>query len=206
MKVAVKAVLITVLAILVAVFAAGCKGGTAGSSNTKLQSSAEQKSTSNNISVENNGKTENSVKPLKAQSELKTVSVTVYFSDDQALYLVPEIHQVPKTPSLAEAAIKELIKGPNERGHYPTLPSGTRLLGIDISGGVATANFSSELQDNQLGGSASGNLAITSIVDTLTELKDVKKVQILVNGRSDQPIAELDISQPFARDDSVIKK
>ena len=64
--------------------------------------------------------------------------------------LVPVLRTVPKSTATATAAMKALLAGPSakERAATPQIetliPDGTKLLGIEISGGLATVDLSAE--------------------------------------------------------------
>ena len=64
--------------------------------------------------------------------------------------LVPVPRTVPKSPATATAAMKALLAGPSakERAARPfietVIPAGSDLLGIEISGGLATVDLSAE--------------------------------------------------------------
>ncbi len=137
--------------------------------------------------------------------------VVVYFSDSQAEYLIPEnraveIDRDASSQQLAEEIISELIAGPNDSTLSPTIPTGTELLSIVIDNKTALVDFSEELKTNHWGGSAGETMTITSIVNSLTELDDIDKVQILVEGEEQESLAgHWDISEPLKRDPNIIR-
>ena len=142
------------------------------------------------------------------QPEVKTSEVVLYFADEQAEYLVPEQRKVTmqKGESTAEAVIKALISGPQNKKLGITIPSGTKLLSVNIKENTAYVDFSQEIQSKHWGGSAGESMTIFSIVNSLTELKEIKQVQILIAGEKKDSLAgHLDISQPIARDAGLIK-
>ena len=112
------------------------------------------------------------------------VTLTIYFGDENAEFLEPEVRSVSLVPreSLLVAAINELIKGPTEPNHALTIPPGTRLLGVEVRDGVAWTDFSTEIRTKHWGGSAGELLTTFSVVNTLTEFPEVKAVQFLVEG------------------------
>ena len=138
------------------------------------------------------------------QNATDTMEVTLYFSDAQAEKLIKETRSVPRTKTVAKAAVEELIDGPS-RGGVATIPKGTRLIGITVVDGLAEVNLSKELVDNHTGGSAGERLTVYSIVDTLTEFSSITDVRLLVEGRSVDTIAgHMDLSEPLKRDDSLL--
>lgn len=141
----------------------------------------------------------------QASSTVAMMTITLYFADEQAEGLVAEQRGIPKTEGVARAVLEELIKGPEETGNFATIPEGTRLVSVEIRDGVAYASFSEELSTKHGGGSAGELMTIGSIVNSLTELPAIKKVQILIEGKVVQTLAgHADITQPLARNEELI--
>jgi germination protein M len=118
----------------------------------------------------------------------ETVKINLYFGDRQAMYLTKEERTVTKSASLPELMINELIKGPQNQDSVATIPRETKLLSLEISGGVAYVNFSKEVKTNHWGGSAGETMTIFSVVNTLTQLPEIKKVQFLLEGEKQEAI------------------
>jgi hypothetical protein len=84
---------------------------------------------------------------------------------------------------LAEIIINELIKGPKVNGLKPTIPSEAKLSSkVEIDGDVAIVDFNSDFRDKHSGEKAQEKMTIYSIVNSLTELKEIDKVQFLIEG------------------------
>ncbi|QGG49354.1 GerMN domain-containing protein [Heliorestis convoluta] len=132
--------------------------------------------------------------------------LTLYFADSKGQNLVAEERSIPKTESLARSAVQELIKGPNlTQDASPTVPTGTRLLDINIRDGICIIDLSKEFKTNHEGGSAGETLTVYSIVNTLTQFPTVEKVQFLVEGQIIESIAgHMDVSQAMARHNAMI--
>lgn len=148
--------------------------------------------------------------PVEPETEFQgeTTTVTLWFSGPQGQYLVKEERVIPKVEGIARATINELIQGPHpESNLLPTIPLGTILRDINIKeDGLCIVDFSSELIDNHLGGSAAEQLTVHSIVNTLTQFPTVDRVQFLVEGQYVDTIAgHVDISQAMARNEDIIK-
>lgn len=134
------------------------------------------------------------------------VEVNLYFSDSQAMYLVPEKRKIPQTPSLARQAVIELIKGPESSDFYTTIPEGTQVNEVYIAGDIAYIDLSEEIFKNHPGGSSGELMTVYSIVNTLTEIPPIKSVQILVEGNEMKSlVGHIDISMPLLRDEDWIK-
>ena len=145
--------------------------------------------------------------------EMKTI--TLYFSDSQAMYVVAEKREIVLEnaaeqssggDSLEKLVFLELMKGPTTKNLYATIPKGTKLLSINTKNGLCTVNLSSEFVDNSPGGTASERMTLDSVVNSLTELDNVKKVQFLIDGKKRDVYTHAVFDEPFSRNESSISK
>ncbi len=137
-----------------------------------------------------------------------TAELTLYFSDDQAMYLLPEKRKVAigEGESIAEAVVRELIKGPSGAGLKRTIPPETSLLSLSVENGVAGVNFSRGIQDSRYGGSAGESMLIYSIVNSLTELPGINQVQILVEGKKIESLyGHIGIAEPLEPNPGLVQ-
>ncbi|MBA7497685.1 hypothetical protein ES704_00413 [subsurface metagenome] len=149
---------------------------------------------------------EEEIKEVEPVPTEEMVEVNLYFSDSQAIYLVPEKRKIPQTPSLARQAVIELIKGPKNSDLYPTIPEGTQVNEVYIVDDIAYIDLSEEISKNHPGGSSGEVMTVYSIVNTLTEIPPIRGVQILVEGNERESLdGHIDISMPLLRDESWIK-
>jgi len=147
---------------------------------------------------------------ISAKPEQTKQPVTLYFSDDQAMYLVPEEREVVKggDETLEEVIINELIKGPGKEGLTRTMPEGTKLLSVTVVNGVAYVNLSKEFKTKHWGGSAGETMTLYSIVNSLCKLAGIEKVQLLLEGDKQESIlnGNMDTSIPIEPDYSLTKE
>jgi len=137
---------------------------------------------------------------------VEMIEVNLYFSDSQAMYLVPEKRKIPMTPSLAKQVVIELIKGPVSSSLYPTIPEGTSVNEVYIADDIAYVDLSEEVFKNHPGGSSGELMTVYSMVDTLTEISPIRGVQILVAGNERESlVGHVDISRPLLRDEDWIE-
>lgn len=126
--------------------------------------------------------------PVSEPARPAKMPVAVYYlkTTPQEMYLVREVHFVPRAESMPEAALKELVSGkPETEGAYRVLPPDTKILGIKIQNGLATVNFSKEVLQANVGATGEA-LGIQSIVNTLTEFPEIKEVAFEVEGEVDE--------------------
>lgn len=149
---------------------------------------------------------EEEIKEVQPVPIEEMVEVNLYFSDSQAMYLVPEKRKISQIPSLARQAVIELIKGPESSELYPTIPEGTQVIEVYIADDIAYIDLSEEIFKNHPGGSSGELMTVYSIVNTLTEIHTIKGVQILVEGNEKNSlVGHIDISMPLLRDKDWIK-
>lgn len=157
--------------ILVVAFLAGCLGQSKQDNDTNEQPQTKTKQQNEETPPE------------------ETVEFTVYFSDNEAMYLKGEKRTVPKNNRpVAELMIEELIKGPKSQDLMPTIPEGTKLLSLEVKKKIAIVNFSKEIQTNHPGGTTGESMTVYSIVHTLTQLPDIEAVKFLVEGEEQEAI------------------
>ncbi len=138
------------------------------------------------------------------------LSTKIYFSDAQEMYLAAEDLGLDDVNDLQEAAQKvigALIAGPKDSSLFPTIPSGTKLLKVEVDGkGLAAVDFSAELKDNHPGGSSGETMTVYSIVNSLAELEGIDRVQILVEGQVIETLAgHISLDEPLEPDPGLIK-
>jgi len=149
---------------------------------------------------------EEEIKEVQPVPIEEMVEVNLYFSDSQAMYLVPEKRKISQIPSLARQAVIELINGPGNSNLYPTIPEGTQVNEVYIADDIVYIDLSEEIFKNHPGGSSGELMTVYSIVNTLTEIPPIKGVQILVEGNEMKSLAgHIDISMPLLRDEDWIK-
>jgi germination protein M len=149
---------------------------------------------------------EEEIKEVEPVPTEEMVEANLYFSDSQAMYLVPEKRKISQIPSLARQAVIELIKGPENSDLYPTIPEGTQVNEVYIVDDIAYIDLSEEIFENHPGGSSGELMTVYSIVNTLTEIPTIKGVQILVEGNEMKSlVGHIDISMPLLRDEDWIK-
>lgn len=149
----------------------------------------------------------------KAQSKAeapakKTMTIKVYYPDDQAMHLIGSDRTIDYTDSdKYTAAVEALMQAPDGDGQNAIIPKQAKLNGVSIDGKTATVDFSSDLKKHFVGGSAGEEMFVGSLVDTLTQFPEIKQVQITMDGKKFSSLAgHMDFSDPFTRMDDLIQK
>jgi spore germination protein GerM len=133
----------------------------------------------------------------------------LYFSDQEAEFLIGEKREISKKEEVEEEAqevIRELIKGPKGR-LLPTLPSQTEVLSLHLDDkGTAKVDFSRTLTRNHPGGSSAEMMTVYSVVNTLiVNFPVIKRVQFLVEGKEIESITgHLSLNRPIVSKPDLI--
>jgi spore germination protein GerM len=144
------------------------------------------------------------------EEKTKSREVVLYFSDDQAMYLVGEKRSL-ENPT-AKSIVAELVKGPSAQSEtklYETLPNDLEVIDVQVKDDIATVDFKSSATEKISGGSTGEGMALYSIINTLILDKElgITKVQFLVEGKNVESIkGHYDVTEPMLSDIGKIKK
>lgn len=100
--------------------------------------------------------------------------------------------------------VEQLIKGPKEKGYTATLSSKIKIINVMTANNICYVDFDGSFLTEQ--SSISNTLVIYSIVNSLSELNEIHKVQISVNGDAMLKYHdEISLSEPFIRNLDLIE-
>ncbi len=134
--------------------------------------------------------------------------VTLYYANSNADKVVAEKREVEISigTQIEKLVFEELQKEPKSEGLHAAIPKGTKLLSASTEGGILTLNLSREFVDNSPGGTAGELMTLYSIINTMTELPDIKKVQFLIEGQKEEIYIHAIFDEPFVRNEEIIEK
>lgn len=134
------------------------------------------------------------------------IEVKLHFPDKNAEKLNVEKRTLNVyDKNIAKASIEALIDGPRDKKDTSSIPKDTILLNIYIKENICFVDFSKEFISNHSGGSAGELMTLYSIVNTLTEYKTIKGVQILVEGEKGRSLGNIILDKPLKRKIEVYK-
>jgi len=115
---------------------------------------------------------------------------TLYFTDKTGEHLVAEQRNVYYKRILPRERVilEQLAKGPMVKGHYPTIPQNTDILGIEVSDNVCYVDFSSAFSDSGI--DIPVNTMIYSVVNSLLDTTSADKVQISIEGDTEAKLSD----------------
>lgn len=146
----------------------------------------------------------------------KLMNVTLYFPDDNMMYLHPVEKTIDVSDNLyfgTEAVCKKVaeavIIGPSSDSQYVSPVSGfVRVIDVDFNNvtNICTINLSKEFAENNTGGSTKEIMAIYSLVNSLCEIDGVTSVKINIEGNTNAEFGgHFTLEHPFAKETSYIE-
>lgn len=120
--------------------------------------------------------------PGEQINSIQNTNLTLYFSNETGDGLVKETRKVHYSSniSLEKLIMEQLLVGPEISGAKSAIPTGTKLISVSLVDGVCYVSFDETFKNQDY--SVNEAIVIYSIVDSLSELSSISKVQISVNG------------------------
>ena len=135
--------------------------------------------------------------------------VTLFFSDANERFLVPEKRFIPKEnepEAQAREMVKALIAG-SKTGLVNTFPEKAELQDVNREGDDAlSVSFRDSLVANHPGGSAAEMATVYSLTNTLTtNLPAIKRIRILIGGKERESLkGHIGLRNPFMMNRELI--
>lgn len=131
--------------------------------------------------------------------------VVLYFPSKTTQKLVTEVRTISSEDKKTKEQyiVNEIIKGPQDKNLQSVIASDTVLISAETKDGVCYVNFKSNFIDKNAG--AKEKLAVYSIVNSLTELENIKQVQFLIDGKKVDNFGQTYIGDLFYRNETLIE-
>lgn len=115
----------------------------------------------------------------------QSADMVLYYTNEAGDQLVKENRSVyySSNEPLERAVVEELVRGTSLSGHYAAISPDTKVLSVAIQDGVCYVNFDEKFKSGLT--SASEEVQIYSVVNSLIDTCRVTKVQFSINGKSD---------------------
>ena len=139
------------------------------------------------------------------EKQLRETVITLYFLDPETYNISPEARKIDSKQLLEnpyEFLINLLIGGPKNEKLLKLIPENTKLNNAKIIDNILYIDFSDDFIKEQYLGKEQEELILKSIINTVTELTEINKVAILINGEEDIgfPDGELMFNKIFIRE------
>lgn len=145
-----------------------------------------------------------------ADSEISTnenANLILYFANEDGTKLIPVERSVEYNSNvpIEKVVVEQILAGPVGNDSYPTIADDVKILNVSVTDGVCYVNLDSGFLVQAY--NVNSDVVVYSLVNSLTNLKHVNKVQILVDGKSDIFYREsIDLSLPLIRNLDLISQ
>lgn len=140
-------------------------------------------------------------------NNLTWADLNLYFANSKGDKLVKNTISVAysRNISIERVIVEQLIKGPDGSSLGRTLPETLKLLNVSVKDGICYVNLDSTFLTEIV--NVSTSVPIYSIVNSLCELENVDKVQILINGDSNKDFREsISLESPFLVNNEIVSQ
>lgn len=134
------------------------------------------------------------------------VRLHLYFANEDGDQLVDTYRSVVYNSniSMERLVVEQVLKGPNSDVVFPTLNPVAKVLSVTTRDGVCYVNLDQAFLTEPYG--VTSQVAIYSLVNSLTELSSVSAVQITIEGKTGKAFMDSSLSSAFERNLSVVRK
>ncbi len=128
-------------------------------------------------------------------------SIVLYLPDDSGRFLLRQTQTVEAVEAADKPGyiLKQLLESASS-----CIPTGTKLLNISIEHEICTVDLSSEFLHNMNPSYHCERLAVYAIVNSLSELSEIKTVDIWIEGAPLEELKFMQLSNGLSRDENLI--
>ena len=143
----------------------------------------------------------------RIEEEDTKVTLRLYFANEEGNGLIAVNRELSHNAdvsnvSMEKVVLEQLIKGPASNETYPTINPATKVVSVTVQDGVCYINFDSAFETAI--NNVTTDVTIYSIVNSLSELSNINKVQFSSDGDSDNRFRDTyDFSTVFERNLSL---
>lgn len=120
--------------------------------------------------------------PGEQINSIETADLVLYFANQKGDGLVSETREVHYSSniSMEKLVMEHLLEGPEHKDLQSALPEGTKLMNVSVAEGVCYVSLDDNFMKQNY--NIEEAVVIYSIVNSLSEISTINKVQISVNG------------------------
>ena len=140
--------------------------------------------------------------PADNERTEQSLNVKIYYPDDSGMKLVEVEREIVVDDSIDKytAAVETLKEEPDAENLTTIFPKKAAVRKVTVRDGLATVDFDGSILKGFVGGSTGEEFLIGSIVNTLTNFPEVKRVKFLVDGKEIETLSgHMDLSTPLER-------
>ena len=139
--------------------------------------------------------------------ENKTMEAEIYYPNEDGTRLLAAKRKITVGEKDKYTAVMEaLLESPKEPGVTSIFPKNAKLRSVKVKDGTAEVDFDGRLVKTFVGGSTGEELLVGSVVNTLTNFPEVKRVSILLDGKPVETLSgHMDLTAPIERMEHLLK-
>ncbi len=120
--------------------------------------------------------------PGEQINSIQTATLVLYFADEEGSGLIQETQEVHYSSniSMEKLVMEHLLEGPKSEHAKSAIPEGTKLMSVSVLEGVCYVSLDESFLNQDY--NVEEPVVIYSIVNSLSEISTISKVQISVNG------------------------
>lgn len=133
-------------------------------------------------------------------------NLTVYYAAADRRYLIGQevtLH-LSSPEELPRQLLELLLTPPAGSGLRSALPENTRILSASVDDGLCTVELSTEFDSRRFYALPAQRLSLMSVVNTLTALEEIDRVEFVIDGNLLIRYGTLSITEPLVRDERCI--
>jgi spore germination protein GerM len=150
--------------------------------------------------------------PANASPAVPRIKATLFFASEDGQALVPVEQEIPLaegTVGQARALVEAQLAATPPPPLISSIPQGTKLRALFVSDRhEAFVDLDAAVRDKHPGGSMNELFTVYTIVNAITtNLRDVERVQLLIEGREVDTLAgHVDLRRPLRKNEGLIKQ
>lgn len=128
------------------------------------------------------------------------IKLTLYFASEDGKSLVSEERSVVYSTNVAveKLVVEQLLKGPEAENAQAALSDARKINSVSVKDGICYVDLSEIVLDGTI--AVSEEVSVYSIVNSLTELDYINKVQIMIDGETQRNFRnQINLDQTFER-------
>lgn len=139
-----------------------------------------------------------------SQEQIRQTIINLYFLEKKSGNLIAEKREIDAKQLLENPyllLINLLLEGPQNEELIEIIPNGTKINNVKKEEDILYLDFSNEFIEEQNLGKEQEEKILKSIVNTVTQLTEINKVVILINGEKDKgfPDEEVMFDKAFVK-------
>ena len=131
-------------------------------------------------------------------------TLTLFFADESGQRLVERTESITYNGNISadRLVVDNIVSGPNSTDAFATIDPATEVISVTTRDGTCYVNLSRSFLNRT--SNVTDEVIVYSLVNSLTQLGNINKVQILIDGSKDEKLGTFDLSSPIERNLELI--